>query len=148
MVCLASRLHSVCSGDLTWRPACSSPARAIGDSTEALGLSLQAFGRQLPCQQNAAYPYTPCIDAGELPEDHKATMLADFARKRLASMLDFLRRMRLVTAAIGGPSSVQGQRRSEKLDSALYAVEPVAWAQEQGSLVSRFQHMNNARILY
>lgn len=78
------------------------------------------------------------IDAGKLPEEHKAALLAGFARKRLAAVLDLLRRMRLVTAAIGGPTSVQGQRRVELLDSALYAVEPIAWAQEQGSLVSSF----------
>ncbi|KAK9788288.1 hypothetical protein WJX73_010666 [Symbiochloris irregularis] len=72
---------------------------------------------------------------GTVPEHHKSTLLADYARRRMAGVLDVLRRMRLVTATLGDPASVRGQKRAELQDSAVYAVEPVAWAQEQGSLV-------------
>ena len=71
--------------------------------------------------------------AGSLSEELKCEYVSEAARRRLASLLDVLRRMRLVSASMGGEQSVRGQRRSELLDASLYAAEGTAQLEEPAS---------------
>ena len=73
--------------------------------------------------------------SGELPEEQQASLVSDLARRRIAGLLDLLRRMKLVTASIGTLRSVKGQTRSELQDGALYAAEDTAWLQERPGMV-------------